>query len=689
MKLTYNINYFKNRRDITCTVCEHYMKGLILAMKTKPSIKYSSLILTLALICFLIGPWTIGKYIKSSMHDRLALIKTQYPNLDIKLVEFKTDTYHSEALIEGSFKAINYNSSNQSSQSSQSQDKPLFKFSSKIEITHGPIIWDSHGIHFALAEIKTQTSLDNTDYFQCDQTSFDTKSAISFRGIETFILPIERFSGKLNLPMSTVEFDIRNILTNFSCPLNSLYPSYEFTAQVIAIKNPKYGYNVNLNGLRIAAKQLNASSNLKIPDGEQQLSLDKCEIQTANESFQIANIKILGNLISNASTRNLTNDLSFTEANINGVKIGDSNYNFSINNIPEIVFTTLAGLGNDPNALEKYQKSFNTVIDTQEWKLDCIIHQLKIGLPGGDFSLNGIANLHSIPKNNRVDLEQYSKGRLMARLPKQTIIDSLKAFSVPLKAKPEDVDTEIQEITSAIQNSGFAIDTGDQFEIRLVYDKDFYFNGFTLKDTMAKHALGITSIKSPLTADQELMMAIWFADSAKVKDLLKRSHDKLNPDHVFDDVKGPLQTAALMGQVEILRHLLQHHYPIDQSDFRGQTALFCAARAGHLDVASELIKKGASPNRKSSDGWTPLQEASENGFKKMVELLLKHQAEVNAIDNENRTALYWATKNNHKEIVELLLSKGADRNIASSYGKKPIDVARQQGHTELVEILNK
>ena len=60
---------------------------------------------------------------------------------------------------------------------------------------------------------------------------------------------------------------------------------------------------------------------------------------------------------------------------------------------------------------------------------------------------------------------------------------------------------------------------------------------------------------------------------------------------------------------------------VNQKDTWGGTALFDAAREGHIKVAKLLLAAGAKGNMKRRDGMTPISIARQKGFNDLADLI--------------------------------------------------------------------
>ncbi|XP_040913835.1 BRCA1-associated RING domain protein 1 isoform X2 [Toxotes jaculatrix] len=108
---------------------------------------------------------------------------------------------------------------------------------------------------------------------------------------------------------------------------------------------------------------------------------------------------------------------------------------------------------------------------------------------------------------------------------------------------------------------------------------------------------------------------------------------------------------------------------------KGETPLHLAAIKGDVEAVKELLDQGADPNLKDNAGWTPLHEACNLGHVAVVEVLVSRGALLNTPGYENDSPLHDAVRNGHPAVVKLLLQRGASQNVLNLYGKRPADYA--------------
>ncbi|XP_061697130.1 BRCA1-associated RING domain protein 1 isoform X2 [Syngnathoides biaculeatus] len=120
-----------------------------------------------------------------------------------------------------------------------------------------------------------------------------------------------------------------------------------------------------------------------------------------------------------------------------------------------------------------------------------------------------------------------------------------------------------------------------------------------------------------------------------------------------------------------------------KKNHKGETPLHLAAIKGDVEDVKELLDLGADPNLKDNAGWTPLHEACNLGHLVVVKVLLSRGALLNTPGYENDSPLHDAVRNGHIAIVKLLLQFGASQSVLNLHGKRPADYA---GSQEMLEV---
>ena len=156
--------------------------------------------------------------------------------------------------------------------------------------------------------------------------------------------------------------------------------------------------------------------------------------------------------------------------------------------------------------------------------------------------------------------------------------------------------------------------------------------------------------------------------------------------------RSPALLACWSGQAECLEILMNNKCNINKQDNDKWSCLFSACANNHIACLDLLLK-----NRQLGDingatntndrGQTPLYMAAKQGHLEVLARLLERGAHVNAVDNDGDTPIFVASQEGNLEVMELLIKNGADISLANKVGLKPKDIAAMSFNTEAVEYL--
>jgi len=148
----------------------------------------------------------------------------------------------------------------------------------------------------------------------------------------------------------------------------------------------------------------------------------------------------------------------------------------------------------------------------------------------------------------------------------------------------------------------------------------------------------------------------------------------------------PLHKAALKGNVDAARNLLEQGANVDETNSDGITPLRLAAEKGHAEVAQLLLEHGANVDRALPEyKSTPLHKAAFNGHLEVAKKLLAYNAKVNATDNTGWSPLHHAAYKGHVELVRLLVEHDAKLKMK----QEALTLAAKYGHAEATRVLLK
>jgi hypothetical protein len=142
-----------------------------------------------------------------------------------------------------------------------------------------------------------------------------------------------------------------------------------------------------------------------------------------------------------------------------------------------------------------------------------------------------------------------------------------------------------------------------------------------------------------------------------------------------------LPQAAIGGDADAVRKLLDLGMPIDTVDSQGCTALLRAAGGGHGAVVELLLARGADPRLAARTGATPLSAAVSMRQVDIVERLLAAGATLEQRLPGDVTVLMLSAALGLPDVCTRLLAAGANINATDAQGLSPLHCAALFGFT--------
>jgi len=140
-----------------------------------------------------------------------------------------------------------------------------------------------------------------------------------------------------------------------------------------------------------------------------------------------------------------------------------------------------------------------------------------------------------------------------------------------------------------------------------------------------------------------------------------------------------------MGQIVVVRMLLDNGAAIDAPGRKGHTPIYSAVMAGRTQAAELLVRRGAR-----FDPTAMLHGVVERNVadRDVIAFLVKQGADINGKDAAGDTPLLAATQRGERVLAKLLIARGADVNVRDAQGRTPLARATLNGNAELQRLLH-
>lgn len=145
--------------------------------------------------------------------------------------------------------------------------------------------------------------------------------------------------------------------------------------------------------------------------------------------------------------------------------------------------------------------------------------------------------------------------------------------------------------------------------------------------------------------------------------------------------ESDVPAAAILGDADAVRRLLDLGLPVDAVDSQGCSALLRAAGGGHRALVELLLARGADPLLAANTGATPLSAAVSMRQGEIVERLLEAGAGLEQRLPGEVTVLMLAAALGLPDLVARLLQAGADLHASDAQGLTPLHCAALFGFT--------
>nr|CAG4713330.1 unnamed protein product [Naegleria fowleri] len=168
---------------------------------------------------------------------------------------------------------------------------------------------------------------------------------------------------------------------------------------------------------------------------------------------------------------------------------------------------------------------------------------------------------------------------------------------------------------------------------------------------------------------------------------------KVNVSATTEPITGfsPLILACSLGNYDICAHLVRECKVTTNGceHMTNKTALHYACRVGNLGIVKLLVDNGSRVDDFDVHDRTPLFEACEHNHGRIVEYLIAKHANIEHKDKDGFTSLHLCCQHGSVACMTALIERGAILNSKDSAGRTPLIVASQFGQTECGRVLVK
>ncbi|PVH81353.1 ankyrin [Cadophora sp. DSE1049] len=141
-------------------------------------------------------------------------------------------------------------------------------------------------------------------------------------------------------------------------------------------------------------------------------------------------------------------------------------------------------------------------------------------------------------------------------------------------------------------------------------------------------------------------------------------------------------------QIPVLKILLNEgNMSTDEADTYGQTPLHFAAMFGNLEATKLLLERDVRLDAVDKFGLTPLLIAYKNKHLSVATVLIEEGATINPQRMDLEELLFAALKLESQPAVSYLIGAGADRMAMDDDGRTPDMIAEQSKDKELIKIM--
>lgn len=193
---------------------------------------------------------------------------------------------------------------------------------------------------------------------------------------------------------------------------------------------------------------------------------------------------------------------------------------------------------------------------------------------------------------------------------------------------------------------------------------------FKNKNSTSRSSRGKSGKKADIYKDFPLHKAV----SEGNEEWIRKNIEEYDLDGKSNNGNTPLMVAAIRGNVNIAKILIDNGANIEIKSDKGTPVLIFAALHNRFEMVRYLIEVvKVNPNVVDAYEFTALMTAARKGYEDIVKYLLQNQDVLDDIDHKSKkgnTAYSLAKIHKNAKIMKLLENAGADVNVTVSSSAK-------------------
>ncbi|KAJ8669988.1 hypothetical protein QAD02_001247 [Eretmocerus hayati] len=191
----------------------------------------------------------------------------------------------------------------------------------------------------------------------------------------------------------------------------------------------------------------------------------------------------------------------------------------------------------------------------------------------------------------------------------------------------------------------------------------------------------------------KLKWAIYHGHREMVESLLEEDTPVDNVCTPEKDFRSPLHSSVYLGDLDIVRKLLDRGAALHVLNKNDETALMLAAKFENFDIVDLLLSNEKLKNCANRENFTHLHIACMRNRVDVVQKLLEHPSDVNTCVNAGATRwsgftpLHFAVHFKSVETTSLLLSLGADITIRDAKKLTALHLADMTRNVQIIDMI--